>query len=427
MKKAICSLRQLFPFACVLLFQSCMKETVKSTYTSFEPVYKNKSTVLQDIKSGPSQQLKNTGKLVLYGHYIFLNELNKGVHIIDNTNPSSPKNIAFINIPGNIDLTLKDNMLYADIYTDMVTIDVTDPHNAVLKKVTGSVFPERIYSAGSSLALDSTKYIVDWVKHETSVESEVTRNRNFVLLGQWMDEVAFASMNSNAVKSSTSGIGGSMARFTVVGNYLYTVGQSSLSTFNVTDPGEPVKENVLTPGWNIETIYPLNGKLFIGSQTGMFIYDISNPSLPVWMSSFTHACFNDPVIANDKYAFVTLRARTEQAPCRFGSPQTNELDIIDISNIAFPTLVKIYDMEEPQGESLDGNHLFLCDGKGGLKVYNVTDVENIHLMKVFSDINPFDVIAYNGIAIVVAKEGIFQYDYSDINNISKISTISTSN
>jgi hypothetical protein len=427
MKKIIQYLSLLSAFATMLLLQACLKDKITSTYTSFEPVYRDKAAVLKDIKSSPSQPLKNTGKLVLYGHYIFLNELNKGVHIIDNSNPVSPKNIAFINIPGNIDLALKNNMLYADIYTDMVTIDVSDPHNAVLKKVTSHVFPERIYSNGNGLMADTTRYITDWIKHETSVESEVNRNRNLVLTGQWMDAAAFSLMSSSGGKSSISGIGGSMARFTVVGDYLYTVSQSSLTTFSIIDPETPIKENELYPGWNIETIYPLNGKLFIGSQTGMFIYDISNPSEPVALSSFSHACFRDPVIANDQYAFVTLRATGQQSPCRFGSPQTNELDIVDISNISFPTLVKIYSMEEPQGESLDGNHLFLCDGKGGLKIYDISDVQNIQLLKVFTDINPFDVIAYDGVAIVVAEEGIFQYDYSDINKVTRISSISSGN
>mgnify|MGYP001796706474 CR=1 FL=1 len=141
MKKVISHLSLLILLAGAFLMQGCLKDTLTSTYTSYEPVYRNKAAALQDIKSTTAQPLKETGKMVLYGNYIFLNEVNKGVHIIDNTNPSSPQNIAFINIPGNIDLALKNNMLYADIYTDMVTSDVSNPDNAVLKKITVGVFP----------------------------------------------------------------------------------------------------------------------------------------------------------------------------------------------------------------------------------------------------------------------------------------------
>ena len=112
----------------------------------------------------------------------------------------------------------------------------------------------------------------------------------------------------------------------------------------------------------------------------------------------------------------------QAAVCRNGlAAQRNELDIVDITNLAAPTLVKIYDMAEPKGLSKDGNYLFICDGKAGLKVYDAADVLNLKLIKVINNINPFDVIVENGLAIVVANEGIFQYDYSNINNIKFLS------
>jgi hypothetical protein len=36
----------------------------------------------------------------------------------------------------------------------------------------------------------------------------------------------------------------------------------------------------------------------------------------------------------------------------------------------------------------------------------------------------YDVIAYNGVAIVIAKDGLYQYDYSNSNDIRQISKIS---
>ena len=72
-----------------------------------------------------------------------------------------------------------------------------------------------------------------------------------------------------------------------------------------------------------------------------------------------------------------------------GTPQSNEMDVVNITDLAQPSLVKIYEMEEPKGLSLDENHLFLCDGKGGFKVYDITDVSSIQLITKFTDINPF--------------------------------------
>ena len=122
-------------------FQSCLKDKVEKTYWVYEPVYKTKSEVLSEIKSSTPSAIKNPGKIYFYGNYIFLNEVNKGIHIIDNSNPSSPVIKAFINVPGNVDIAVKGNTLYADLFTDMVVIDIANPLNAMLKKVVPKVFP----------------------------------------------------------------------------------------------------------------------------------------------------------------------------------------------------------------------------------------------------------------------------------------------
>ena len=399
--------------------QSCVKDSLETTYTYFTPVYKNKTEVLQSIKSSTPQTLKQTGKLFLFGRYLFVNEVNKGVHVIDNANPRSPKNIGFINIPGNVDIAVKNNTLYADLFTDMVAIDITNPANATLKKVITKVFPEKDYMNG--YLVDSNKYIVDWVKHVTTDKKELEAGKSLEQPIMW-----YSSQSSmSGADATTAGVGGSMARFTIVNNYLYTVGKANLTAFNISDPENPSLENTTTLGWNIETIYPLKDKLFIGSQTGMFIFSIANPASPASLGTFSHACFNDPVIADDQYAYVTLRATTTPNNCWGGiAAQRNELDIVNISNLLQPALVKIYDMSGPLGLSKDGNYLFICDGNAGLKVFNASNVQDLKLLKTIANIKPFDVICQGGIAIVVAEEGIYQYDYNNINNVTMISKIS---
>ncbi|MEO6721287.1 MAG: hypothetical protein ABIN67_13030 [Ferruginibacter sp.] len=403
----------------IFILQGCVKDHLTTTYTFFSPVYKSKAEVLQNIKSAAPQPLQNTGKLFVLGNYIFVNELNKGVHVIDNSNPASPKNISFISIPGNIDIAVKNNTLYADLFTDMVTLDISNTTNISLKKMTANVFPERDYQYG--FAYDSTRYIVDWTRGETTSKRELGENtqREPVL---WLTASQLSS--DMAASSAKIGVSGSMARFTIVNNYLYTVGRSNLTAFNISSSINPVSENVKSLGWNIETIYPFKDKLFIGSQTGMFIYSISNPKDPSFVGSFSHACFKDPVIADDQYAYVTLRAATDGASCLGVAAQRNELDIVNISDLMQPSLVKIYDMTEPQGLSKDGDHLFICDGKGGLKVYDASNVQDLKLIKTIGNIKPFDIICQAGNAIVVAEEGIYQFDYSNINSIKMVSKIS---
>src|SRR5690606_11985836 len=112
-------------------------------------------------------------------------------------------------------------------------------------------------------------------------------------------------------------------------------------------------------GWGIETIFPFDNKLFIGSTTGMHIYDIGNPASPEAMAVYNHVTACDPVIVNEKYAFVTLRSGN------FCQPGTDLLEVIDIEDPYHPRLLKSYPMENPHGLGLSGDNLYVCEGNHG--------------------------------------------------------------
>ena len=73
--------------------------------------------------------IESSGKIYAYRDYIFVNDVNKGFHVIDNQNPSSPESIAFIKLEGNFDISIKDDNLYADSYGDLVIFDISDINN----------------------------------------------------------------------------------------------------------------------------------------------------------------------------------------------------------------------------------------------------------------------------------------------------------
>jgi hypothetical protein len=234
----------------------------------------------------------------------------------------------------------------------------------------------------------------------------------------------FDSRGSMALASSASsapvGIGGSLARFSIVNDYLYAVDHHNLRSVLINNPNDPKIAGNWSAGFDIETIYPLKDKLFLGSMGGLYIYDISNPAVPVAKGTFIHARACDPVVADNNYAYVTLKAGTT---C---GPTNNELQIVDIKDVTAPSLLKTYAMTGPSGLSKDGNTLFICDGKEGLKIYNTADYSNLSLIKQISSIEPTDVIAWNGNALVVTKDGLYQYDYSNLNNIHLSSKLTIS-
>jgi hypothetical protein len=413
--------------ALLFVFNSCVKDKCTRRYVYWEPVYRTKDEVRANIKNNSSREIERPGKIYIRGNYIFLNEIDRGIHIIDNTNRSAPKNIAFIDIPGNLDMAVKGNILYADLYTDLVAIDITDPQQIIVKKFTENIFPERYY--GNGFSQNPLMTIQDWVRKDTIVQTDCGGNSG--LFGGLKSADVFMSPLSSfsgqpgtatsAGGGSPFGVGGSMARFTIVNNYLYAVSNSALNVVSIANGADPVFSNKVQMNWGIETLYPFNNRLFIGSTTGMFIFDIGNPTNPVQLGTFSHARKCDPVIADNTNAFVTLRSGTT---CQgFGE----QLDVLDISNLSNPTLIKTYPMTNPHGLAKDGNTLIICDGRDGLKFYNASDVRNLSLQKQMTGLETYDVIAFNGWALVVAKDGLYQYDYSSLSNISLISKMNVKN
>ena len=410
--------------AIFLLFslQGCLKDRYAKTYsyTYYLPVYKTTQEVRSNIKSNAAQPIQQPGKIYIKGQYIFLNDIDKGIHIIDNSNPSQPQNIAFIDIPGNMDLAVKGNTLYADLYTDLVAIDISNPHHVTLKKVVEGVFPERYYTY---FRPDSLKVIASWEKRDTTITERGSLD-NLLKSGRvFMDYAALSSSQGSGKSTSVSpyGVGGSMARFAVVSQRLYTVGSSRLDIFNISNTNDPFNVNNKNLGQNIETIYPFEDKLFIGSQTGMLVYDISLADYPVQIGQFSHVASCDPVISDGEYAYVTLRSGTT---CW---RSINELDILKLTSFTDPLLVKTYSMTNPRGLSKDGTALFICDGKDGLKIYDATNLSNLQLMKTIAVPETYDVITMSGRAILVAKDGLYQYDYTDLNNVRLLSKITLQN
>lgn len=400
----------------VSFLNSCVKDTVRRTYTLLTPVYQEKQAVLSDVGGKPAQALENPGKIYLYGDYLFVNELNKGVHIIDNSNPAAPVNKQFISIPGNVDIAVKGNTLYADVYTDMLTMDISDPLNVTVKEVTRDVFPERQYMNG--FVADPNRYIVDWVQKDTTVDYNDETSWGCRGCGIWFEAMALASSDKAAVNKIVTGISGSMARFTIAGNYLYTVNISSLVVFDISTQLNPERINDVHIGWNIETIYPFEGNLFIGSATGMFIYNISDPTTPNYVSSVQHIRMCDPVISDGKYAYVTLRAGAE---C--GTVTGSQLQVLDITNLSTPVLINTYTMENPYGLGKTGDLLWICDGTDGLKVFDATDPTKLAFKYHIKTLEPYDVIPVNNRLIVSAKEGIVQYDASNPDKLTELSRI----
>jgi hypothetical protein len=97
--------------------------------------------------------------------------------------------------------------------------------------------------------------------------------------------------------------------------------------------------------------------------------------------------------------------------------------VLDITNLLNPFALQTYSMTNPHGLSKDGDWLFVCDGAEGLKVYDAINPEELRIKQHITGFEAYDVILQNNIAVVVAVDGLYEFDYSDINHIHQVSRI----
>lgn len=400
----------------------------KRTYMANVPIYMSFEQWRQTpVTVQQSRALENPGKIYFKDDYLYVNEINQGIHVIDNSDPSNPQNLAFIEIPGNIDIAIRNNTMYVDSHIDLIALDISNPLAPILvdreEDVFNSSWPTVAYDPAYPIAnIDlNAGVIIGWQLEEVTEVVDVNAAPTDWLIDSntpMMFEGA-ASFETTNTTVNTVGLGGSTARFTIYGDYLYTVKDELIKVFNVTTDRNPSFSNEVYIDRVVETIFPAEDKLFIGTTSGMLIYTLATPDAPSFVSAFDHVVACDPVVVDGDLAYVTLRTGTE---C-WG--QVNRLDVVDLSNIYDPTLMRSYGMTNPHGLGIDNNTLFICDGEDGLKIYDATDPNDImnNMLSHFQNINTFDVIPFNNVLMMIGTDGLYQYDYSDVTNIQELSVI----
>lgn len=207
---------------------------------------------------------------------------------------------------------------------------------------------------------------------------------------------------------SQGGKGGSLARFAIAGNYLYVVNQRALRVFDITDAAAPVSKNTATLGWDIETIFAYDQKLFIGSSSAMYIFDITDPAKPKQESRVQHFKSCDPVVTEGTTAYVTLRGGSGCA----GS-NVNQLMVYDVKDVKNPVVKAQFPLFGPYGLGVQDSALYVCDGAKGLAVFDIKEPTVPKFLEYIEDGDTYyDVIPYNGVLIAYVKNGVRFFDIS---------------
>ncbi len=222
--------------------------------------------------------------------------------------------------------------------------------------------------------------------------------------------------NSAAADTASTGKGGSMARFTIAAGHLYLADYNTVEVYDISG-GNAIKKTSVPVDWGVETIFPYKDKLFIGSSVGMFIYSIADPANPVKLGSALHVRSCDPVVADDRYSYVTLRG---SGLC--GAAQDG-LYIYDIKDIMKPKQLSLLPLQSPYGLGLKDSVVFVCRANYGLTAVNVKNPSNPKEMYTLKDGFFLDVIPIGELLVCYVIDGLLLYDISDPGKITKLGNL----
>ncbi|MEM6347789.1 MAG: hypothetical protein AAF927_28125 [Bacteroidota bacterium] len=410
-----------------LSLTGCLRDKCDMSFTHarYTPVYMSQEAFERAVEVQTPQAIQNPGKIYVKDNYLFVNEIGKGLHILDYKNPANPQAVSFINVPGNYDIAVNCGKLYLDSSKDLLVFDLNDVSNPSLINRVKNALPHITQYRG--YVADASKgVVVDW-KREVVTEAY---NCETGIPSLWQanevdpTEVQNGGNNTRSINPATPGIAGSMSRFALADDHLYVVSPNQLRVFDANNCEAPalVSEQDLFSGGEAEMVTTGPGLVLVGGTSGVDVFDTQDPSNPSFLSRYEHVTACDPVILDGQYAYLTLRNGRGE---RCGQNFTNQLDVIDFSNPRMPSTLTTFPMTNPHGLGKDGNLLFIADGNAGLRIFDAENPLRIGGNEIahFSGMQGYDVIPANGTLILVGEDGIGLYDYTDAKNIKPLSSI----
>lgn len=355
------------------------------------------------------------GKIYLTDTHLFVSELTRGVNIYDITTLSAIHSDGYLRIEGNADIAIRDKILYADSYEDLLIFDLSDITRPVLIDSVPNIFKVNrsqgviIEDPSNSNAVGGLDGCAPSCNRTDAVTSpgfeDGGRSNGGILNGG----------GTNGGKGQT-GQGGSTARFVINNKWLYCIDAFDLIVFDISQPRKPKLEGRVAIGFNIETLFFYRDYLFVGSQTGMHIFDATDIRIPKKVGEFRHGRACDPVVVEETRAFVTLRSSNSCGLIE------DAMHVVDIKDVMKPTLLATYPMEGPIGLAIDDGIVYVCD-KSFVKI---VDAKNEREMKLLSSIplpNSYDVIQFKNLLFITGVQGIHIYAIDNPSNPVFISRI----
>jgi hypothetical protein len=331
------------------------------------------------VKISEPQPLKNIYSVIKYKHFLIAISKYKGIHIIDNSNPASPINFKFIEFPFESEVIIENDILF--LYSssmffkfstnllsslnllEAIKLDCnTNSPSSAPKNQMAIGYEYKYYKSSTNQLVKkefsfgfynynfSSSYEFDY---DSSLKYDISNN----IKGTNITLTSGSNVSNNTF--STSAIG-STSKICIAKNILYVLDMGYVYTVDLRNSSMQLLDCM--PSRGFETLHPNGDYLYIGANNGMYIYHIKNAK-PEFISVYQHIQSCDPVVVEGNLAYLTLRSGTR---CM---NQINQLEIIDIADKSNPKVLRTYPMSNPYGLALTSEHLYICDGEEGLKIF----------------------------------------------------------
>jgi len=406
--------------AIILVFTSCFKSKgeIEMTYEKATAVYGDLNEIRQKPLLIGKQTIESPGKIFIGQDYILIGEKGKGIHIFNNLDMTAPERLSFIQIPFNKEFFVKGNMIYAESLYDMLKIDISDVYNPVLVSRAKNVFGEP-YTNDKGESLISYEYKVATDKFELGSPEAKEIEKEGKLHLDYLDGI----IPTSTVPSSFTSGRSTLNKIAVDYGHVYVLGDDELYVLsNNYNSLNYVK--TVGVGSDMETVYSENGRLFLGSETAMYIYSAANPSSPTQVSVYSHVQSCDPVLPYADVSYITLRSNGSGG-C--SSVDDDQLVVVDISDESEPEEIESILMDTPYGMAVINQHLFVGQGNNGLTIFNAVNPHSIYQAVTYNNITAYDIMRHPTnpyVILMTSDNGLEQYsiDYFSF-NLTPLSTI----
>ncbi|MFY0592224.1 hypothetical protein [Roseivirga sp.] len=114
-------------FLSVGCIESTLPDFPKGEVVGYKPVYLSDPD--NSIGLVGAREVEDPGQIYLLGDLLLMNDVGKGIHVIDNADPSNPIARGFLTVQGSENMVLRDGIVYVNQYNSLLAIDVSDPDN----------------------------------------------------------------------------------------------------------------------------------------------------------------------------------------------------------------------------------------------------------------------------------------------------------